>query len=96
MKENVTIKMTLLGALVTALLASSAMAQSYDPDQGSGNIVQGTDQSPVGPAEPYVGPSRARAYAPESRALSARAYAYQPRHHLHNRTMQGHSDMDRE
>jgi hypothetical protein len=92
-------KMFLFGAGVAVLLASSAMAQSYDPAVGSGNIAPNTNQSPTGPtvsepsfgSEPYVGRPSARAYAPDS-------YAYQPapRHHLHRNTMQGHSDMDRE
>ena len=93
------LKMMILGTGVAALLASSAMAQSYDPENGSGNIVPNTNYSQTGPtasqpyfgSEPYVGRRSARAYQPDS-------YAYQPapRHHLHQHTMQGHSDMDRE
>ena len=95
------IKMVLLGTLVSALLASSAMAQSYDPAVGSGNIAPDTDQSPGAPvaSEPYLG-STAQPYAGSfsARATAPDAYAYQPapRHHLHRHTMQGHSDMDRE
>jgi hypothetical protein len=90
------IKMILMAGLVTAALASSAMAQSYDPEVGSGNIVPDTNWSPTRPTvnEPYYG---ARAFAPESRAYARDSYAQQPapRHHLHFHTMQGHSDMDR-
>jgi hypothetical protein len=99
------LKMIILGAGLATVLASSAMAQSYQSEWGSGNIVPDTNQPPYGAtvSEPYLGPLSARASAPESRALSSRAlsarsYAYQPapRHHLHSHTMQGHSDMDRE
>jgi opacity protein-like surface antigen len=93
-------KMILVAALVTAALASSAMAQSYDPAVGSGNIVPNTAAAPAPyfRSGDYIG---ARAYAPESNAYEARAsargsYAYAPRHHLRYRDMQGHSDMDRE
>ena len=89
------IKMILVGALVTAALVSSAMAQSYQPEWGSGNIVPNTGYGPTGPVlnEPYFAP---RAFAPESRAYARDSYASAPRHHLRFHSMQGHSDMDRE
>jgi len=108
MKEDdmTMMKRLMIGAALAAILGTSALAQSFDPAVGSGNIVPDTNYAPSAPVAsepylgsasgPYAGPSRARAYAPESRGLSARSYAYQPRHHLHLHTMQGHSDMDRE
>jgi len=92
------IKMILVGALVTTALVSSAMAQSYQPEWGSGNIVPNTGYGPTGPTlnEPYLGPSVPQAFAPESRASARGSYAYAPRHHLRRHEMQGHSDMDRE
>jgi len=95
-------KMILMVALVTAALASSAMAQSYQPEWGSGNIVPNTSYAPTGPAvngpyfrsDRYAGTPGARAYAPDS--YTRGSYAYAPRHHLRFHTMQGHSDMDRE
>ena len=94
-------KIILLGAGVAALLASSAMAQSYDPSVGSGNIVPDTGYGPTGStvnepyfgSEPYVGRPIARAYARDSYSPD---YASAPRHHLRRHEMQGHSDMDRE
>jgi hypothetical protein len=103
MKEKKTMmKMILMGALVTAALVSSAMAQSYQPEWGSGNIVPNTSYAPTPPAVsgPYAGSGRyvgaPRAFAPESRAYGRDSYASAPRHHLRFHDMQGHSDMDRE
>ena len=87
-------KIILLGAGVAALLASSAMAQSYDPAVGSGNIVPDTGYDGPTVNEPYYGPSRA--FARESRAYARDSYASAPRHHLRFHEMQGHSDMDRQ
>jgi hypothetical protein len=92
-------KKMMTGAVLAAVLGSSALAQSYDPEAGSGNIVPNTNFAPTGPTvnEPYFEPFGARAFAPESRGYSTDPYAYQaaPRHHLRYHTMQGHSDMDR-
>ena len=92
------IKMILLGAGVAAVLATSAMAQSYQPEWGSGNIVPNTSYGPTGPTvnEPYYGASAPQAFAPESRAYARDSYASAPRHHLRRHEMQGHSDMDRQ
>jgi hypothetical protein len=97
------LKMIILGAGIATLLASSARAQSYQPEWGSGNIVPDANAPPYGAtvSEPYLGPLGARAFAPDrgyARGYAPDSYAYQPapRHHLHEHTMQGHSDMDRQ
>jgi hypothetical protein len=97
------IKMILVGALVVAALVSSAMAQSYQPEWGSGNIVPNSGYGPTGGPtvnEPYYGSGayvgRPQAFAPESRAYARDSYASAPRHHLRWHEMQGHSDMDRQ
>jgi hypothetical protein len=50
--ENSMLKKIMLGAAVAALLASSAMAQSYDPSAGTGNIVKNPSHPPSGPVMP--------------------------------------------
>ena len=80
------LKNIMIGAAVSALMASSAMAQSYQPEWGSGNIVPGSSggfvSSPYaeqfgGPyAGVYVGTPYSRAYAYERPAY--RRYNRQP------------------
>jgi len=74
-------KKILMGAAVFALLASPALAQSYDPDFGSGNLVQapwGNTPGSVGNEGGFA--NSAYAYAParhhvrRSRGLDAQAY----------------------
>jgi len=81
------LKKITMGAVFAALVASSAMAQSYQPEWGSGNIVPGSGggfvTSPYsgerfgGPyAGAYVGTPYNRAYAYERPAY--RRYNRQP------------------
>ncbi len=63
------LKKLMMGAGFVALIATSAMAQSYQPGVGSGNIVPNTSPAPSIPAM--------RDYAPD-------AYAYQPAPHQHH------------
>lgn len=64
------LKKLMMGAGFVALIATSAMAQSYQPEVGSGNIVPNTSPAPSIPAFREAFPD---------------AYAYQPapsKHHV--------------
>jgi hypothetical protein len=66
------LKKLMMGAGFAALIATSAMAQSYQPEWGSGNIVPNTSPAPS--------ISAMRDSAPD-------AYVYQPaprQHHLNH------------
>ena len=66
------LKKLMMGAGLVVLIATSAMAQSYQPGVGSGNIVPNTSPAPSIPA---------------MRDLSPDAYAYQPapsQHHVNH------------
>ena len=55
------LKKIIIGAAFSALIASSAMAQSYQPEWGSGNIVPGPNGGFVSApydGERFGGPSR--------------------------------------
>jgi hypothetical protein len=85
------LKKIMMGTALAALVASSAMAQSYQPEWGSGNIVPNTNQSPNGSVRSETLNAYAFVPAPD-------AYAFVPAPHrslYHHRAMQGHSDMDR-
>jgi hypothetical protein len=57
------LKPLVIGAAALALLSAPALAQRYDPDAGSGNIVQGPGGAPVtADTPPYVGQRSGRAY----------------------------------
>ena len=74
------LKKIMLGAAVAALMASSAnisaMAQSYDPAIGTGNIVKNPSHPPSGPVMPGT---LGHLYANDF------AYAPPPAHHHHMR-----------
>lgn len=73
------LKKIMLGAAVAGLMASSAMAQSYDPSVGSGNIVKNPSHPPSGPVMPgTIGHLYANdfAYAPPA------AHHHHMRHHM--------------
>ncbi len=56
-------KQIVIGAAAAGLLAAPALAQRYDPDLGSGNIVQGPGGPPVtADTPPYVGQRSGQAY----------------------------------
>ncbi len=57
------LKRIVIGLMAVGLLAAPALAQRYDPDAGSGNIVQGPGGAPVtASTPPYVGQRSGRAY----------------------------------
>jgi len=62
-------KLVIGAALTVTLLAMPAMAQSYQPSVGSGNIVGPIDKPYAGPQIPQVQPSD----------NAAGAFAYQPK-----------------
>jgi hypothetical protein len=69
------LKKLMIGAAFVAMLAAPALAQSYDPELGSGNVLAGPNGGGVGgPTEPglFGGPY---AYEPRS---SRNGYAHQP------------------
>jgi hypothetical protein len=79
------LKNIMIGAAVSALMASSAMAQSYQPEWGSGNIVAGSSGGfvtvPYGTERfggPYVG-----AYAYERPTVHQRYRQPQQRRNDH-------------
>jgi hypothetical protein len=56
-------KQVVIGLAAIGLLAMPAMAQRYDPEAGSGNIVQGPGGAPVtASTPPYVGQRSGLAY----------------------------------
>lgn len=62
------LKKLIIGMGLTAIVATSAMAQSYQPEVGSGNIVPKN----TGGAPAYYN------------YRGSDAYAYAPRYHLHH------------
>jgi hypothetical protein len=57
------LKAVVIGLAAIGLLATPALAQRYDPDAGSGNIVQGPGGAPVtADTPPYVGQRSGQAY----------------------------------
>jgi hypothetical protein len=68
------IKKFVIGAALAALLGTAAIAQSYDPDEGSGNI-----NPPVASLQGQQAPNDAYAFAPQ-RMRTTRA--------VHNRQRQ--------
>lgn len=60
-------KMLVAGVVVAALVSSSAFAQSYDPDLGTGNIVQWNDSTT------YAGSVAPRGHSAFARVAPGRA-----------------------
>ncbi len=57
------LKQVIIGLAAIGLLSTPALAQKYDPDAGSGNIVQGPGGAPVtADSPPYVGQHSGQAY----------------------------------
>jgi hypothetical protein len=57
------LKPVVISLAAIGLLATPAIAQKYDPDAGSGNIVQGPGGAPVtADTPPYVGQRSGQAY----------------------------------
>jgi hypothetical protein len=54
------IKKIVMGAALAALLGTTALAQSYDPDEGGGNI-----NPPVAALQGQQAPNNAYAFAPQ-------------------------------
>ena len=73
------LKKIMLGAAVAALMASSAMAQSYDPSVGSGNIVKNPSTPPSGPVMPGT---LGHLYANDFASASPPAHHHHMRHHV--------------
>lgn len=71
------LKKLIMGAALATLVASPALAQSYDPSVGSGNL--------VGPSTPSGSGSRLPHYSRSGKIVSGHgaglgAYAYAPDH----------------
>jgi hypothetical protein len=60
MKETVMLKKLVIGAALAALLGTAALAQSYDPDEGGGNI-----NPPVASLQGQQAPNDAYAFTPQ-------------------------------
>ena len=54
------LKKLVMGAALAALLGTTALAQSYDPDEGTGNV-----NPPVASLQGQQAPDSAFAYAPQ-------------------------------
>ena len=68
---------TAIFAIVTSIMTATALAQSYQPEWGSGNIVSGNPHSRSMVSHPYGGryssnATAAFAYAPPSQRLYGR------------------------
>ena len=74
------LKQAVIGLAAIGLLATPALAQRYDPDVGSGNIVQGPGGAPVtADTPPYVGQQSGQAYDYDYEWKYLTLYKY--RHH---------------
>jgi hypothetical protein len=62
------LKKMMIGAAFAAVISAPALAQSYDPAMGTGNVT----------AQPNYGPYAYRGYAPQPYGYGYEAYAYVP------------------
>jgi len=70
------LKKLMIGLTFAAMLAAPAVAQTYDPEVGTGNVSAGPNGGGLG--APTVSGQFGGPYAYEPRSYS-NAYAYQPR-----------------
>ena len=74
------LKKLMIGAAFAAMIAAPALAQSYDPSAGSGNIVSPNGGPVTAETPPYLGPGNAYAHVgPGGGFTAGSAYAYAPR-----------------
>ncbi len=74
------LKKMMIGAAVAALIASPALAQSFDPSVGSGNVVGPYNSPQSGPSMPEYGRSGKLMNGGKS---GGNVFAFAPRHHRH-------------
>ncbi len=75
------LKQIAIGLAAIGLLATPVAAQIYDPDAGSGNIVQGPGGAPVtATTPPYIGQRSGEAYNYDWSYKYGRYYRHHRRH----------------
>ena len=88
------LKKIVIGAALAAMVATPALAQAYDPDAGSGNIVSPNGAHVYADTPPYLGQS-GEAYAHMAPGggyyAPGGAYAYSPGHRGRHRARRWYS-----